>query len=77
MPASSNSALWWVKASAANGTEDTAIADTTNFATGEIIPFNEDSVTATGGHVFNTEFRVRNSVAENPKVDGNGNDVLA
>jgi hypothetical protein len=75
MPAASNSALWWVESGAANGTEDTAIADTGNFADGEVIAFNETSITATGGHVFNSEFRIRNSVAENPKVDGNGNDV--
>ena len=75
MPASSNSAIWWVESGAANGTEDTAIADTGNFATGEIIPFNLDTVTDTSGHILNSEFRIRNSVAENPKVDGNGNDV--
>lgn len=70
-----NSALWWVKASAANGAETTATADTTNFADGEIILFNETPVVSAGGHIFNSEFRIRNSVAENPKVDGNGNDV--
>jgi len=69
------SAIWWVKTSAANGTEATAVADTTNHTDGEIILFNETPVVAKGGHIFSSEYRIRNSVAENPKVDGNGNDV--
>jgi len=71
----SNSALWWVKASAANGTESTATSDTTNHSDGEVILFDEAPVVAKGGNVFNSEYSIRNSVAENPKVDGNGNDV--
>lgn len=69
------SAIWWVKSGAADGLEATAVADTTNHADGEIILFNETPVVSKGGHVFNSEFRIRNSVAENPRVDGNGNDV--
>ena len=71
----SNSALWWVKSGAANGTESTAVSDTTNFADGEIILFNESPVVLKGGHVFTSDFNVRNSIAENPKVDGTGNEV--
>ena len=40
-----------------------------------MILFNETSVNTAGGHVFNSEFSVRNSVAENTKVDGNNNEV--
>lgn len=69
------SAIWWVKASAANGTEATATADTTNFTDGEVILFNETPVVTAGGHIFESRFNLRNSVAENPKVDGDGNDV--
>ena len=71
----SNSALWWVKASAADGKEATALADTTNFATGEVILFDESPVVTTGGVIFTSQFGIRNSVPENPKVDGNNNDV--
>jgi len=69
------SAIWWVKASAANGTEATATADTTNFADGEIILFNETPVVAKGGHIFQSEFNFRQSIAENKKVDGTGNEI--
>ena len=72
------SALWWVKYNASNGTEATAEADTTNNAKwlgGEVILFNETPVTTPVGIIFNSEFNVRNSVAENTKVDGTGNDV--
>jgi hypothetical protein len=72
------SSIWWIKDSGGSGglgTEVSAVADTTNFADGEIILFNETSVNTAGGHVFNSEFSIRNSVAENPKVDGTGNDV--
>jgi len=68
-------ALWWVKDSAADGAEATATADTTNFASGEIVLFNETPVVSAGGHIFNSRFNLRNSVAENPKVDGDGNDL--
>ena len=74
-----NSAIWWIKASAADGLEDTAKADATNWTVpaqdGERLLFNESPVVTTGGVVFNSEFRIRNSVAENARVDGNGNDV--
>ena len=71
----SNAALWWVKSGAANGNESTAVSDTTNHADGEIILFNETPVVTKGGNIFQSEFSIRNSIAENPKVDGNGNDV--
>jgi len=69
------SALWWVKASAADGAEATAVADTTNFASGEIVKFNESPVVAKGGNIWNTELGFRVSVPENAKVNGNNNDV--
>jgi len=69
------SALWWVKSGAANGTEAAAIADTTNYASGEIILFNETPDVSKGGHIFTSTFNIRNSVPENSKVDGNNNDV--
>jgi len=70
------SAIWWVKSEAANGTEGGAIADTTNYTSGEIINFNETSPeVAKGGHIFTSTFNIRNSVPENSKVDGNNNDV--
>jgi hypothetical protein len=74
------SAIWWIKSnggtgSPKTGTEASAVSDTTNFSGGEIILFNETSVNTAGGHIFNSEFSVRNSVAENAKVDGLGNDV--
>lgn len=69
------SSLWWVKASAANGLEATAVSDTTNFADGEVILFNETPSVTAGGHVFTTEFNIRQSIPENPKVDGNNNDT--
>lgn len=75
---SGQSAIWWVKANATNGTEALAAADTTNSAKwsgGEVILFNETSVNSAGGHIFNSEFNVRNSIAENTKVDGNNNEV--
>ena len=72
---SGQSAIWWVKANAANGTEATAELDVTNFVDGEVVLFNETSVNSAGGHIFNSEFSVRNSVAENTKVDGNNNEV--
>jgi hypothetical protein len=75
---SGQSAIWWVKANATNGTEALAAADTTNSAKwsgGEVILFNETSVSSAGGHIFNSEFNVRNSIAENTKVDGNNNEV--
>lgn len=62
------SAIWQVQSGAANGTEATAGASRT-------ILFNETPVTSAGGVIFNTEFNIRNSVAENPQVDGNGNEV--
>ena len=71
----SNSAIWWVKASAANGTESTATADTTNFSSGEVILFNESPVVAKGGLIFQSEFNFRQSIAENKKVDGTGNEI--
>jgi hypothetical protein len=75
---SGQSAIWWVKANATNGTEALAAADPTNSAKwsgGEVILFNETSVNSAGGHIFNSEFNVRNSIAENTKVDGNNNEV--
>ena len=69
------SALWWVKSEAANGSENTATADTTNFVDGEVILFNETPAVTKGGHLFTSEFGMRNSVPENPKVDGNNNDI--
>lgn len=76
----SNSALWWIKSGGGTGnpkigTEASAVSDTTNFADGEIILFNESPVVLKGGHVFTSDFNVRNSIAENPKVDGTGNEV--
>lgn len=70
-----NAAIWWVKSNATNGTESTATADVTNHADGEVVLFNEVPVSTIGGHIFTSEFSVRNSVAENTKVDGMGNDV--
>lgn len=73
-----NAAIWWVKASAGNGLEATALADNTNsarYSGGEVLLFNETPVSGSGGHIFQSEFRIRNSIAENAKVDGNGNDV--
>ena len=70
-----NAALWWVESGAANGQESTAVADTGNFASGEIVYFNVTPVVTSGGIIMTTEFNVRNSVPENPKVDGNNNDV--
>jgi hypothetical protein len=76
---SGQSAIWWVKSGASDpGTESNASNDATNVAKwsgGEVILFNETSVNTAGGHVFNSEFSVRNSVAENTKVDGNNNEV--
>ena len=69
------SALYWVKTSAANGLEATAVLDTTNFSDGEVILFNESPIVAKGGNIFQTEINIRNSVPENPKVDGNNNDI--
>ena len=69
------SALWWVNDSAANGTEATATARTTDFASGDVILFNETPVVTAGGHIFESRFSIRNSVPENSKVDGDGNDV--
>ena len=75
------SAVWWIKNSGGAsgvGTEASALADSTNSAKwsgGEVVLFNEDPVTTTGGVIFTSEFTVRNSVAENTKVDGTGNDV--
>ena len=71
----SNSAIWWVKKSAANGTESTATSDTTNFADGEVILFNESPVVGKGGLIFQSEFNFRQSIAENKKVDGTGNEI--
>ncbi len=71
----SNSAIWWVKSNAANGTESTATSDTTNFSDGEIILFNESPVVSKGGHIFQSEFNFRQSIAENKKVDGTGNEI--
>jgi hypothetical protein len=62
------SALWQVQTSAANGTESTATSTNT-------VLFNEAPVVASGGVIFSSEYNIRNSVAENPKVDGNNNDV--
>lgn len=64
----SNSAIWQVQSGAANGTEATATSTNT-------ILFNESPVVSTGGVIFTTDFNVRNSVAENTKVDGNGNAI--
>lgn len=76
---SGQSAIWWVKSGASDpGTESNALNDPTNvskWSGGEVILFNETSVNTAGGHVFNSEFSVRNSVAENTKVDGNNNEV--
>lgn len=78
---SGQSAIWWIKlsgGSAGVGTEASALADSTNSAKwtgGEVILFNETVIKSTGGHIFTSDFTIRNSVAENPKVDGNGNDV--
>ena len=75
---SGQSAIWWIKASGGAGgigTEASAIADITNFSDGEIVLFNETPVQTKGGNIFSSDFSIRNSVAENPKVDGNGNDV--
>jgi len=72
------SAIWWIKDSGGVGglgTEQSAIDDTTNFTDGEIVYFNETPVITVGGHIFESRFNLRNSVAENPKVDGDGNDV--
>ena len=71
----SNSALWWVKSGAANGLEATALADTTNYASGEIILFDETPEVTKGGVIFTSDFNMRNSVPENSKVDGNNNDI--
>lgn len=74
----SNAAIWWVKASAANGLEATATSDSTNsarYSGGEVLLFDETPVVTTGGHIFQSEYRVRNSIAENAKVNGVGNDV--
>lgn len=62
------SAIWQVQTSAANGTEATATS-------GNTILFNETPVVSSGGVIFTTEFNVRNSIAENPKVSGDGNEV--
>ncbi len=71
----SNAALWWVKSGAANGTESAATSDTTNFASGEVILFDETPEVTKGGVIFSSQFGIRNSVAENSKVDGNNNDM--
>ena len=73
--AGENSAIWRVKASAANGTEATADADVSVFSNGEVVLFNPDSVASGDGTIFNTEFNIRNSVPENPKVAGNNNEI--
>jgi len=62
------SAIWQVQDSASNGEESTA-------GTSNTVLFNETPVVTSGGVIFSSEFNVRNSVAENPKVDGNNNDV--
>ena len=62
------SALWQVQDSASDGTESTATSTNT-------VLFNEAPVVASGGVIFSSEYNIRNSVAENPKVDGNNNDV--
>jgi hypothetical protein len=69
------SAIWWVEDSAADGEEATAVSDIGNFTDGEIVYFNESPVVTAGGHIFESRFSLRNSVAENAKVDGDGNDV--
>ena len=75
----SNAALWWVKSGASDpGIESAALSDSTNSARyggGEVLLFNENPIVAKGGNIFQSEFSIRNSIAENPKVDGNGNDV--
>ena len=51
----SNSALWWVKSGAANGTESVASSDSTNSARwsgGEVLLFNESPVGTKGGIIF-------------------------
>ena len=64
-----NSAIWQVQSGAANGTEATAgDANTVD------LDVNLTPTTATG-HIFVSEFNVRNAVAENPQVSGNGNEV--
>lgn len=71
------SSIWWIK-SGGTGTESAALADSTNSAKwsgGEVILFNETAVNTAGGHIFTSEYTIRNSVAENTKVDGTGNDV--
>ena len=71
----SNAAIWWVKSNATNGNESTAVSDTTNHSDGEIILFNESPVIAKGGVIFQSEFNFRQSIAENKKVDGTGNEI--
>jgi hypothetical protein len=74
---SGQSSIWWTKSNG-TGTESGALADSTNSAKwsgGEVILFNETSVNTAGGHIFTSEYTIRNSVAENTKVDGTGNDV--
>jgi hypothetical protein len=75
---SGQSSIWWIKSNGGAvgvGTEASAVSDTTNFTDGEVILFNETPIQGKGGNIFTSEFTIRNSVAENPKVDGNGNDV--
>ena len=73
--AGENSAIWRVKASAANGTESTANSDTTIFSNGEVVLFNPTSIVSGTSLVYNTEFNIRNSVPENTRVSGDNNEV--
>lgn len=63
-----NAALWQVQSSAANGTEATATSANT-------ILFNETPIVSSAQQVLNSEFTIRNSVPENPRVFGDGNEL--
>jgi len=75
MAGGENSHIWRVKASAGNGTKATAALDTSIFSNGEVVDFNTTTLSAGDSLLFNSEFNIRNSVPENPRVSGDNNEV--
>ena len=63
-----NAALWQVQSAAANGTEATAGATNT-------IDFNNTPITTSSQVILTSEFTIRNSVPENPRVFADGNEL--
>ena len=64
----SNAAIWQVQNSAVDGLEATAGSSNT-------VEFNETPIQTAGQVIQSSEFNIRDSIPENPRVFGDGNEL--